>query len=206
MMPRPYQTLEMAQLEVIFASNFSNASVLAELEAELDQRSTKKAADLQAKVLDAIKALETPQMSLLPPKSPVATIKRPVSQLPHSEPSPHIVPAPVAVPSKQVRSSMTPAAAPALAPPVSRALPQAAAEHSPVSDTTMPLHEAEKILGVRNHAPWAQVEAARYKLVSQASPERLAQLPLQQRDDVTGDARRANSAYLALAQHRCLTL
>ena len=48
MMPRPYQTLEMAQLEVIFASNLGNSAVLAELEAELDCRTTRKAAELQA--------------------------------------------------------------------------------------------------------------------------------------------------------------
>ena len=75
----------------------------------------------------------------------------------------------------------------------------------PVRDVRLPLHLAEKILGVRNDVPWAAVEAARNKVVSQASPEKIALLSSPQRDGAIGDARRANSAYLVLARHRCLS-
>ena len=209
MMPRPYQTLEMAQLEVIFASNLGNSAVLAELEAELDCRTTRKAAELQAKVLDAIQVLANPQLSLLPATAPAASLTRAAPVASHLEPASLVFRSPVDEPPEQhARQVATPEEIPSQRPAVAKMLAPtspASVISIPVRDANMPAHIAEKILGVRNDVPWALVEAARNKLVSLASPERLAQLPAQQRDRVVVDAKRANSAYLVLAQHRCLS-
>ena len=66
------------------------------------------------------------------------------------------------------------------------------------------LEEAYKLLRVSAGSPWDEVEQARARLVQRSHPDALEGLSAEKRTAAVLDARRANSAYAALAQERTL--
>lgn len=90
----------------------------------------------------------------------------------------------------------------ALQPPANSA---SAATGSPVAEgPAMALHEAERTLGLRNDAPWQQIEDARIVKVKLSSPAATAHLPGPEVARKFAEAKNANSAYAALLKARGL--
>ncbi|MCC5611850.1 hypothetical protein LC612_35250 [Nostoc sp. CHAB 5834] len=149
----------------------------------MSSRTTKKAIELQGRVVEQMVQLQKTQGEQL---SLINT-----SGLPPVQAGPKELPPPVA--------------AAADAPVLARTTaPSAAPASSPASLPHMPPHEAERILSVRNDALWASVESARATRVSKSSPEFTGGLSPQETATLLEAARQANAAYLTLAALRKL--
>ncbi|MCW8177233.1 hypothetical protein D8B25_18220 [Verminephrobacter aporrectodeae subsp. tuberculatae] len=175
-MSRPYRLHTMKQLEILYESNLDNLEILEALEIELNLRTTKAAVDLQDRILKQLDKLTQSGDSRSTPSAP-STVA--------------LTPAATVAPPKLA----TTAAATARS-----AAPPAVAEPA----ATMALEEAERILGVRNDAPWATVESARFTKVAPSSPDALAGLKKTEAAKRVADAKAANAAYLTLLSFRCL--
>jgi hypothetical protein len=72
----------------------------------------------------------------------------------------------------------------------------------PVEPSVMPLDEACKVLNVTLGIPWEQVEQARAKIVQRSHPDALEGLSPDKCSAARIEAKRANAAYIALANGR----
>ncbi len=175
---------DLKQLEVLFKSSKGNTAVLAAIEEELYSRNGPEAAALLDLVIeDAMKSFRDvgPGLGETVRKSLLGTVTA--------------VPPPVTKPLAQVQL-VSPARPSAVS-----AQPQ---EKAPAPAPSMALHEAERVLGLRNDAPWAQVEAARVSKVALSNPGATAHLPGPEVARRYADAKNANTAYAVLLKARGL--
>jgi len=171
---------DLKQLEVLFKSSKGNTAVLAAIEEELYSRNGPEAAALLDLVIeDAMKSFRDagPGLGETVRKSLLGTATA--------------VPPPVTKPLAQVQL-------------VSTARPSAVSAQPQEKAPAMALHEAERVLGLRNDAPWAQVEAARVSKVALSNPGATAHLPGPEVARRYADAKNANTAYAGLLKARGL--
>ncbi|WP_265310859.1 hypothetical protein [Verminephrobacter aporrectodeae] len=166
----------MEQLQVLYESNLDSLEILETLEIELNLRATKASVALQDRILKQLDKLTQSGDSRSPPS----------------------VPSPIALPP--AATVAPPKLATTTAATAWSATPPAVAEPA----ATMALQDAERILGVRNDAPWATVESARFTKVAPSSPDALAGLKKTEAAKRVADAKAANAAYLTLLSLRCL--
>jgi len=177
------------QLEEMFARDKANATLLKQLENELQYRKVPRAIALLAEVQVAMYGGTSAQQSV-------------------GVPSPH--PARTSAPSPQQTDLWErPATPPVLAPPpiasgrtVTRDVqpPTPPTTKSSSSIPAMPLDEAYKVLKASPRATWDSIEQTRRTLVLQSHPSRWKDLSSEKRSQLLAEAKRINAAYAALSK------
>ncbi|MCZ8220036.1 MAG: hypothetical protein O9337_11495 [Acidovorax sp.] len=179
-MAKPLSEYDVKQLGALFLNSKDDAAVVTAIEEELYTRSGPEAAALLNLVVkEAVKSVRaaTPGLG-------EAVRMQLLGKVSTAEPV--------------SAASMKPAQS-GLAPQRPAAQPQ-----SKEMEPAMALHEAERILGIRNDVPWQQVEAARVFKVSLSSPGATAHLPGPEVARRFADAKNANTAYAVLLRARGL--
>lgn len=191
-MDRPLAQLGIDKLEELFAAGQTDAKRLKSLAAELECRSTNRAAGLLSKVNEALAqtgpaAAAGPrqtELGLTPPRTPTR------EDLPRG--------APVAPPIVRATTAATPTSRSAVAP----VRPAAPPKRDEVAKPTMDLAEAARVLGVKTDASWELVEQARCKLVDPSRPKATGFGSEEENLSRVKLASRANEAYQALVTGR----
>lgn len=176
-MPNPHSGHDLAQLEMLFELGKDDPTALQFLEEELSTRTGKKAAELFEQVVA--------QSDLLAASPSLGqTLRMQLLGKSALDNQPASAPVKAAQPVAKVISSTA-------RPPAHEA-------------PAMALHEAERVLGLRNDVPWHQVEAARISKVALSNPEATAHLPGPEVARRFADAKNANTAYAVLLRARGL--
>ena len=179
------------QLEEMFAKSKGDATLLKQLENELQYRKVPRAIVLLAEVQAAMYGETAAQQSVGMPAPTPAPTPAHLPQQPGLSERPSIPPV-VAPPATTPGHTVTPAVQPPKSPPAK----------SSNSTPTMPLDEAYKILKASPGATWDSIEQTRRTLVSQSHPSRWEALSSETRFQLLAEAKRINEAYVVLSQVR----
>ena len=186
-MPRRLMQHGVGQLEEMFANSKSDASVLKQLEFELQYRQVPRAVALLADVQAAMHGTRdaatpapatphTPQMSL--PRQPDLWTHPPTRST-----------------STGLPDEPSPLSAPASTSGLAAPLPQCAA-------CTMSVDDACKMLKTLPGATWESIEQTRCLLVQRSSPSQTSKMSVDTRAQALAEARRVNEAYSRLSTLR----
>jgi hypothetical protein len=189
-MSRPLMQQGVRQLEEMFAKSKADASLLEQLEHELQHRHVPRAVALLAEVQAAMHGEAAPH----PPTfivQPLAKTTAPISQ--NSDLRERSAIPPLASPTDSVRTAAL-VVKPLEAQPVAKS-------QAPLP--TMPLEDVYKILKTSHGATWASIEQTRRTLVYQSHPSRWKGLSAEKRAQVLTEARCVNTAYAVLSKIRC---
>lgn len=189
-MPRPLIQKGVGQLEEMFAKGKADASLLKQLEHELQHRHVPRAIALLAEVQAAMHGEAVPHTPV-DAAPPLAKTTAPISQnsdLWGRDTTPPLPPS-----TGSVRT-VAPVVKPLEAQPVAK---------SPTPLPMTPLEDAYKILKTSPGAPWESVEQTRRTLVHQSHPSRWKALSAEKRAQALKEAKFVNTAYAALSKYRC---
>lgn len=191
-MTRPLMQYGVGQLQELFAKGKADATLLKQLENELQYRQVPRAVALLAEVQVAMRGASpparphpTPEPSFFRPPAPQqpSLWDRPIAP-PHAAMSKPTVPPRAAT---HRRPTDTLAASKATLPPA----------------PNMPLEDAYKLLKTTAGSTWESIEETRRRLVQQSHPVRLKSMSADRRVQAISEATLVNAAYSALFRARC---
>lgn len=185
-MTRPLVSHNIEELEKLFGSKKENDTVLEHLAHELQFRQSPRANTLLRKVEAALSLT-------------AQSVKKSGSDT--TEPVQHrldigATPSPGAPPTVAIKRSAPSGTTDPVTPPV------ALAAYPKGSALAMSTEDAYKVLGVTPASTWEEIEQIRRQLVRKTHPTRLTLMSEQKRAQAQAEAKRINTAYAALMQHR----
>ncbi len=204
-MARPLLSLNIGQLEAMFAQLPDDLPQLEILLAELQVRSTPKAIALRTQVGKAIAVLKgddlfstgrtttsTPEIDRAPPVAPYTAPSKNLSPTPPSTGETQTVPA-----------QQMPASKPAA---ITTATPRPNVAVTPPSAADIGLEEAYTFFKIKAGERWEIIEQLRREIVGRSSPSAMMNLSDKEKVARRSEASLANTAYIAIlrAQHESL--
>lgn len=198
-MKRTLMQLGIGALEEMFATSKTDATVLRQLENELQHRQVPRAVALLDQVQVAMKRVASSALSRAQDELPLEPSAAPAPVGPPPErPAPAVVAsAPVALP---MLPSVPQQVRPQAVPPVAAPAPTDRVERAPIP--ALSLDDACKLLKVTLAAPWQEVELSRRKLVLLSHPRHVVGMTPERQEAVRDEARRVNAAYAVLSASR----
>lgn len=198
-MKRTLMQLGIGALEEMFATSKTDATVLRQLENELQHRQVPRAVALLDQVQVAMKRVASSALSRAQNELPLEPPAAPAPVAPPPE-----RPAPVVVASAPVALPMPPSVPQQVSPqavlPVATPARTARVERAPIP--ALSLDDACKLLKVTSATPWQEVELSRRKLVLLSHPRHVVGMAPERQEAVRDDARRVNAAYAVLSAAR----